>query len=187
MSVEQRVEPLATDVATRLGLRLYDVEFNGGILRVFLDGAAGGVTVDELAAANRALSSALDEADPIPGRYQLEVSSPGLERRLRRPSHWVTAIGEVVAVKLVPGSDGDRRVRGTVVECDDTGVVLDVAEPGAGVSEPRRIRFDAMSRAAVVFEWSGGSLPQSSRRPQPVTHDDSPARRAAHDEKVDPV
>ena len=92
----QLVAPIASD----LGLDLYDVEQRGGTLRVTLDtpaGADAGVTLDELALASRLVSRELDQADPIPGRYTLEVTSPGVERALRTPAHFQRELGKVVA------------------------------------------------------------------------------------------
>ena len=69
------------------GLDLIDVELQGAQLTVFVD-RDGGIGLDELGDATRDVSAALDEIDPIPGRYTLSVSSPGLERRLRTPAHF---------------------------------------------------------------------------------------------------
>ena len=105
---------------SRCGLELVDVERRASVLLVTVD-RAGGVDLDALTAANRAVSRALDELDPIPGRYSLEVSSPGVERRLRTPAHFARAVGEMVAVKTRPQVPGERRLRGRLVAADDEG------------------------------------------------------------------
>ena len=64
-----------------VGAELYDVEFNGGMLRILVD-ADGSIDIDAIKTISKSSSRVLDEADPIPGRYTLEVSSPGLERPL---------------------------------------------------------------------------------------------------------
>src|ERR1700727_378233 len=84
------------------GLDLVDVELHGSELTVFVD-REGGVNLDTLGEATRAISAALDEIDPLPGRYTLAVSSPGLERRLRTPAHFARAIGEAVTARLHAG------------------------------------------------------------------------------------
>ena len=92
-----------------LGLDLYDLEQRGGTLRVTLDTPAGsesGVTLDVLALASRLMSKELDQHDPIPFRYTLEVTSPGVERALRTSAHFQREIG-----KLVADSSGKRRSR----------------------------------------------------------------------------
>src|ERR1700677_1748374 len=81
------------------GLDLIDVELHGAELTVFVD-RQGGVDLDTLGEATRAVSAALDEIDPLPGRYTLAVSSPGLERRLRTPAHFVRAVGEAVTARV---------------------------------------------------------------------------------------
>ena len=70
------------------------------------------------------MSDTLDEIDPLPGRYTLAVSSPGLERRLRTPAHFARAVGEAVTVRIHGGTSDVRRVRGTVESADETGFTL---------------------------------------------------------------
>ncbi len=72
------------------GLDLVDVEIRGTQVTVFVD-RDGGVGLDELGEATREVSAELDRIDPMPGRYTLSVSSPGLERRLRTPAHFARA------------------------------------------------------------------------------------------------
>ena len=105
-------------------LELVDVELRSGVLLVTVD-RDGGVDLEALTDANRAVSALLDELDPIPGRYTLEVSSPGVERTLRTPAHFVKAVGETVTVKTRPQVPGDRRLRGVLVAADDDGLTLD--------------------------------------------------------------
>ncbi len=81
-----RVRALVEPIVADLDLDLYDVEQRGGTVRVVIDtppGSAGGVDLDTLALATRLVSRELDHADPVPGAYTLEVTSPGVERTLR--------------------------------------------------------------------------------------------------------
>ncbi len=105
------------------GLDLVDVEYSGSELIVFVD-REGGVDLDALGEATRAVSSALDEIDPLPGRYTLTVSSPGLERRLRTPEQFVRAVGEAVTVRVHGGTADVRRVSGTLESADENGFTL---------------------------------------------------------------
>jgi len=73
------------------GLELVDVVFASGVLQVTVD-REGGVDLDTLTEASRIVSSLLDDLDPVPGRYSLEVSSPGIERTLRTPAHFAGAL-----------------------------------------------------------------------------------------------
>ncbi|MDZ7733773.1 MAG: ribosome maturation factor RimP [Acidimicrobiia bacterium] len=129
--VRELVEPAVRD----RGLHLYDVEHDGGVLRVLVEGPDG-VDLDGLADLTRTVSLLLDEHDPVPGRYTLEVSSPGLERRLRRARalrgrHRRAGHGQ----RRCRASRATRRVRGVVRAADDDGV--EILAEGAG--EPRRL------------------------------------------------
>ena len=136
-------------VLAAAGLELFDVQVGPGTLTVTVD-RPGGVDLDALAEANRIVSRVLDEHDPMPGRYTLEVSSPGLERHLRTPEHFLGAVGETVSVRIRAGSAEQRRVRGRLSSSDDTGIVLSGPEvPGGELKVP----YEAIERARTVFEW----------------------------------
>jgi ribosome maturation factor RimP len=132
------------------GLDLVDVEVHGAQLTVFVD-REGGVALDELGDATRDVSAVLDDVDPIPGRYTLSVSSPGLERRLRTPAHFARAVGETVTVRMDAGTSNVRRVTGTLIAADETGCTLSGPEVPDGGEV--RIAYDRMERARTVFEW----------------------------------
>jgi ribosome maturation factor RimP len=131
------------------GLDLIDVEMQGAQLTVFVD-RDGGINLDELGDATRDVSAALDEIDPIPGRYTLSVSSPGLERRLRTPVHFARAVGEKVTIRVDAGTADVRRVTGTLASADETGCVVTGPDVPGG---EMRIAYDHMERARTVFEW----------------------------------
>ena len=160
-------------VLAPLGLHLYDVELAGAsgrarTLRVLVERADGApVDLDVITAATEALSPVLDTdagADRIlRGAYTLEVSSPGLERPLRRPDHWRSVVGDVVSVKARTRAAGDgdgavERFRGTVTGVDGHGAVLDVD----GVE--RRVEFDDVTQARTVFEWGPAPKPGGRRK-----------------------
>jgi ribosome maturation factor RimP len=131
------------------GLDLVDVELHGSELTVYVD-RQGGVDLDTLGDATRAVSAALDEIDPLPGRYTLAVSSPGLERRLRTPAHFIKAVGEAVTVRVNSGTSDVRRVRGTLNEADETGFTLVGPDLPDG---SLRIAYGEVERARTIFEW----------------------------------
>ena len=146
-------------VVGALGLELVDVEVSPGTLRVTVD-RPGGVDLDGLAEANRAVSAALDRIDPMPSRYTLEVSSPGVERRLRTPEHFARAVGETVAVRLRVGAGEVRRVEGRLASSDARAVVVEGPEvPGGSAT----IAYDDIERARTVFEWGAKPAPSPSR------------------------
>jgi ribosome maturation factor RimP len=151
--VNQLVEPICAD----LGVDLFDVDHAGGILRVTVE-REGGVDIGTISLITRELSRALDHDDPIPGRYTLEVSSPGLERPLRRQAHFVRSIGARIKVKTKPHVEGERRLEGTLAAAGDDGIQL-VAEDGT----TRALAYDDIERANTIFEW--GPAPKPGKKP----------------------
>ncbi len=158
MGVTDRVGSLVAPLCDRVGVELLDIDYDGGVVRVTVD-HPDGVGMDAIAALTREVSRALDHEDPVKGRYTLEVSSPGLERTLRRPGHFVRAIGSTVTVKTLPGTDGDRRVQGILESADEGGITLRTAEDVVRV-----LRHDEIQTARTVFEWT--SAPESARTSQ---------------------
>ncbi|HEY3672304.1 MAG TPA: ribosome maturation factor RimP [Acidimicrobiia bacterium] len=163
VDVDTIVQELAPAV-TELGLDLYDVNVSGAgkarILRVMVD-RDGGVDLEAIAAATQAVSPLLD-APPldsvIAGPYALEVSSPGLERPLRTPAHFVRAVGETVSVKTRAADDhGARRVHGVVTSAHDTGFELTLDDGTA-----QQLAYDDVTQAHTVFQW--GDDTKSSKR-----------------------
>jgi ribosome maturation factor RimP len=156
-STAERVRAVVEPVVAAADLDLYDLELAGGVLRVLVD-APGGVDLAVLGEVTRAVSEALDADDPLPGRYTLEVSSPGLERKLRTPAHFAAALGKKVRVRTVAGTDGERRIEGELAAADDDGVVLATPEG------ERRVAYAEVERAKTVFEWGPTPPPGSGRQ-----------------------
>ena len=156
---QQALYDLLTPLLEARGLRLYDVEVHGASVIVAVD-RPDGVDLDALAEATADISRVLDDADPIAGRYTLEVTSPGLERRLRRPEHFAAAVGENVSVRTVPGAPGSRRVTGRLAAAHDHDIELDEVPEADG---PVRIAYDDIERARTVFAWGSGPAPSPSR------------------------
>jgi ribosome maturation factor RimP len=156
-STAERVRTVVEPVVAAADLELYDVELAGGVLRVLVD-RSGGVDLAVLGDVTRAVSEALDADDPLPGRYTLEVSSPGLERKLRTPAHFAAALGKKVRVRTVAGSEGERRLEGELTAADDDGIVVTAPEG------ERRLAFAEVERARTVFEWGPTPPPGAGRR-----------------------
>ena len=140
-----------------LGLNLYDVELERGTLNVVVN-KEGGVDLESLTKANRVISEWLDENDPIPGRFTLDVSSPGLERRLRSPEHFALALGEVVTLRERREGEATRRLEGTLLEASDTTVSIHDEQLGRVV-----VPLSSIERARTVFRWGGEAKPSPSR------------------------
>ncbi|MDA8292019.1 MAG: ribosome maturation factor RimP [Actinomycetota bacterium] len=148
MASEERLRAVVAPVCAASGAELFDLEVRPGLVRVTVE-RTGGIDLESLAEVSRAVSDALDDAggeDPD-GHYELEVTTPGVERRLRRPEHFAAAVGERVALRTAPGTAGERRVEGEVVEVDSRSVVVST---GTGV---RRVAFADVDRAHTVFDW----------------------------------
>ncbi|MDQ4124800.1 MAG: ribosome maturation factor RimP [Actinomycetota bacterium] len=160
MGVLEEVRDLAEAVASRRSLRLWDVEVGGqpgrAIVRVFVD-ADDGVDLDTVAEVSEEISRGLDLRDPIPGRYTLEVSSPGLERTLKEPDHWRASVGKKVVVKTKEKLVGDSHRLDATVDGTTGEAVLLRTEPDGGTVE---VPFDAIRSARTVFEWDTANREQ---------------------------
>ena len=109
-----------------LGYELADIEVKlgrqDGVLRVFIDRHPEGIGLDDCETVSRQISALLDVEDPIPGQYTLEVSSPGLDRRLTKIEHFQRFMGEDVRVKLRFPLAGRRNFRGELTGVDDENI-----------------------------------------------------------------
>jgi ribosome maturation factor RimP len=125
--IVQRVETLATPVVAEEGMEIWGVDFRPEagrwILRLVLD-RDGGVTLDELTRVHRQLNDLLDVHDPIPWRYTLEISSPGITRSLLRPSHYRRYQGNRIRVQIRHEQQGRRTFLGTLRTVTDEGIVV---------------------------------------------------------------
>lgn len=152
--VLRRVRALIEPIASDLQLDLYDLEQRGGTLRVTLDtppGSDSSVDLDQLALATRLIGREFDHEDPMPGKYTLEVTSPGVERTLRTPAHFQREIGKELNIRLANVDAEERRVQGVLVAADDTTATLRVDVDGEPAD--RVIQLDDIDRARTVFEW----------------------------------
>ena len=133
------------------GLELVDLEFvKEGVnwyLRVYID-KDGGVNIDDCEAVSRALEVKLDEKDPIEQAYILEVSSPGIDRPLKKDADFVKYQGEIIDVKLYKAQDGSKQYQGRLLGLEDG--VLSIEEENGNV-----VKFEqkdtASVRLAVIF------------------------------------
>lgn len=121
--IEREVCDMAEPIASENGCYVYDVEYvkegASRYLRVYADKEDGGISIDECEAISRALSDELDRRDPIKEDYMLEVSSPGIERRLKRAEHFMRYIGETVDVGLYKAIDGSKNITARLCGFDD--------------------------------------------------------------------
>ena len=148
--IAERVREIITPTADELGYYLWDVEYvkEGAdwVLRVTID-TDEGITIDDCERMTRAIDPILDETDPIPDSYLLEVSSPGIERELTRDEHFELCTGEKVELRLYAPVEGAKIWTGTLTGLADGKVTVDVA------GTPREFERAAISKIRTVFDF----------------------------------
>lgn len=128
------------------GAKLYDIvslkENDNNIYRIYIT-APEGVSLDKCAEISRQISPLLDIHEPMNGKYHLEVSSPGIERKLKKTNHFISSVGEKVKIK-----DFDKNViEGELVKADENEIVVKTAHG------EEQITYDEISSASTYFEW----------------------------------
>ena len=128
------------------GVELYDIvttkENDKSIFRVFIT-SPDGISLDKCAEVSRLISPILDIDEPMHGNYNLEVSSPGIERKLKKLQHYIASIGELIKVK-----DFDKNIlKGKLLEVDSNEIKIE-SEHGIEI-----ISFDEISTASTYYEW----------------------------------
>ncbi len=154
-----RISELVMPIVSDLGLDLYDLEFVSGVVRVVVDTKSGlkgedgqpaGVDLEKIGVLTRLISKEFDHSEPVPGRYTLEVTSPGLERNLRLPRHYIREVNKVISVRLTAPleNSNERRVQGLLVSADDHEIIVRNAS-----DVEIAINYAMIDRARTVFEW----------------------------------
>lgn len=151
--IEDQVENLLKPIITNLGYDLYDViytkEGKDFYLRIFID-KKGGIGIEDCEKVNEAINDILDEKDIISESYFLEVSSPGLERNLRKEKHFLDNIGKKITLKLYRPVNKKREFTGILRGFKDNKIVLEVEE---------LLEFELKDTVSVniVFDFEGGN------------------------------
>ena len=150
-SVAEKVRALIEEPVSSLGYGIWDVEFikEGAEwhLVITIDSDEG-ISIDDCEKVHRFIDPILDEYDPVPGSYNLDVSSPGIERILRTREHFEMSVGERVSIKLFKPLNGVKRIEGTLVESNGQDAVC-VEYDGGTVSIP----FEQIAKANIVFDF----------------------------------
>lgn len=160
----EQIRQFAEEVAVREGCRLYDLEFvdgGGRTLRVYIDKPQGGVSIDDCANVSRGLNLRLDVEDVIPGgRYELEVSSPGLDRKLTQLWHFEGAVGRTVQVRFREEAGGMRTSEGRLVGVEGSNLKF---ENNKG---PFAVEFASVEKARVLLgeEFAKKPAPGKKKR-----------------------
>ncbi|HSF57842.1 MAG TPA: ribosome maturation factor RimP [Candidatus Binatia bacterium] len=148
-----RVWELAAPLAQAEGMEIVDIEFRhegrrgGRVLRLYVD-KEGGPNVDDLSRVSRQLSELLDVQDTIDGAYTLEVSSPGINRPLRKPEHYGRFVGKRIRIRTRDPIDGRRSFLGILDEVASHSICL--VQDG----KPYRIPFSMIEKSNYEHDWS---------------------------------
>jgi ribosome maturation factor RimP len=149
--VQRRVEQIAEALLQAEGMNLVDLDYRKEgrrwVLRLFIDKEERGVTVDDCAAVSRELGDLLDAKDVIPEAYVLEVSSPGLNRRVRKTEDFSRFAGRRVQVRLAVPQEGRRKIVGDILRVEGDAVV--VAAPEGTYT----IALGNIAQATLVYEF----------------------------------
>lgn len=143
MSLERDIQKMVESI----GLSLYDTQIlneNGQVIYRVSVTASGGVTLDQCSAVTHLINPLLDVTPPMGGEYRLEVSSPGIERRLKTLEHFQQSIGEKVLLSTVE----KEKIEGELIAVDGDVIVVDSKESGK-----HSIPFRTISKARTFFEW----------------------------------
>ena len=145
------IQAVVAPVVESLGYELVGVEYlmqgHHGLLRVYID-TEDGVTLDDCSRVSHQLSGVLDVEDVIRGSYQLEISSPGLDRPLFTKEHFQRFTGHKAKLKLSVPLNGQRKFRGTLCGVENDQLVLDTGE------EELRLPLSSIDKANLIPEFS---------------------------------
>lgn len=144
MSLESDIK----NVVESMGLSLYDImtvnEFGDTIYRVLIN-SKDGISLDKCAEVTRTLNPLLDVTPPVKGDYRLEVSSPGIERKIKTLNHFKASIGEKVKVVLI----SNEVLTGLLTKVEGSKITIDDDQVGE-----QTLPFDEVIRASTYFEWN---------------------------------
>ncbi|MBQ9748123.1 MAG: ribosome maturation factor RimP [Clostridia bacterium] len=152
ISIAERVEALVTPCITEMGYRVWDVEYvkEGAewYLRITLD-SDDGIDIEDCEKVSRAINPIIDEADPIEDFYYLEVSSPGLERVLRKEEHFLACMGSEIEIRLfAPDENKKKAYTGTLAAYENETVTVDLG------GETLAIPMNKISKVQTLFDFS---------------------------------
>ncbi len=142
MNLEESIEMTVKSC----GAELYDIvatkENDVNVYRIYITSKEG-VSLDKCAEISRLISPILDVEEPMSGNYNLEVSSPGIERKLKKPKHFISSIGEKVKVK----NFATETFKGELIDANEEKITIKTAEGEVSISQ------DEILAASTYFEW----------------------------------
>ncbi|MGV1014874.1 MAG: ribosome maturation factor RimP [Methyloceanibacter sp.] len=150
---ERVIADLAEPVLEELGFRLVRVKVSGrdgGTVQIMAERPSGEMSVDDCATISRSLSPVLDAYDPMPGQYNLEVSSPGIDRPLVRPSDFALWAGHEAKIELNEPVDGRKRFRGVIEGVEEDEARLSIELEGKAEPVTIGLPFSLIGEAKLV-------------------------------------
>ncbi len=165
------IADLAEPVLEELGFRLVRVKVSGrdgGTVQIMAERPSGEMTIEDCATISRRLSPVLDAYDPMPGQYRLEVSSPGIDRPLVRPSDFALWAGHEAKVELKELVDGRKRFRGVIEGVAKDEVRLNIELEGKAETVVIGLPFSLISEAKLVAGMASFKADLSGKKP--ATH-----------------
>ena len=155
-SLKDKLWSLLDPVVADEGLALWDLQLVGAAgrpqrIQVFVDRGEGGISLDDCANLSRRMGAVLDVEELLSNAYNLEVSSPGIERTLHRVEHFQRYLGETVRLKLGYAVDGRRNVVGRLLSASEEQVEVDIPDVGL-LAVPK----EAIRRANLVVSFATG-------------------------------
>jgi len=153
--MNEKLEPILTPIAQAQGCELYDLEYvkEGGdrILRLFIDKEEG-IDIDDCERVSRAVEQVLDEQDLVPGEYRLQVSSPGVERKIKTPAHYARFKGHKMEIRLFAPHEpvsGRKKFTGKLTAFDGNQATITTPEDDQSYTFDLR---DISSCRLIVFD-----------------------------------
>lgn len=152
MTLHERIAAIAERAAAREGLEVWDLEVLGAgrsrLIRIYID-KPGGVTLEDCELMSQQVGTVLDVEDVVPDQhYHLEVSSPGVERRLFKPEQFARFAGQKARIALREPVENRRRWDGIIAGVEE-GIILFETTTGASM----RLSLDQIEKANLKFEW----------------------------------
>ena len=148
--IEEKVENLVKDKVQKLGYNLYDVEYvkegKEFYLRIYIDKPTG-ITLEDWELVSNNVNELLDEADYIKEQYFLEVSSPGIERILKKDKHLKENIGKKVQIKLFKPFNGQKQYEGILKDFNENAVTIENLQN-------LKIERQNISQIKTIFDWN---------------------------------
>jgi len=137
-------------VVNGMGFDLIEIEYfpnpKHGVLRLYID-KPGGVVIDDCSDVSQQISALIDVEEPVSGQFNLEVSSPGLDRPLRRVKDFQRFVGSLVKLKTIMPLDGQRNFKGRLLSADENVVVIETD------TEELSLPMSAIEKARIVPEF----------------------------------